>query len=356
MSATASLAGPINVPEDVIASGVLNKTVIFGYTYKTEMGAIPWNSLTHLVLAFFDVEPSGDVNTKGTNVQDLISTAHKNGVKVLGSIGGSGSGSQAMLAALTTNDTRVHLAKSLVNLIRTLDLDGVDYDFEFPNDMQQLAHLRLGLQAMRAELDSSFNSKLMTMTLFSSKGQFGPDITTTDARPFSDLVDYGLLMSYDYFGSFSKTSAPNSPFRDIPGYPGLSFTSSISAWIDAGWDPAKLVAGLPFYGRTAIVDVISPLTSQFMTVTGNAPPGGPVDKIPGAWTWKDLRDPTNGALSSATTPREGWQRFWSTETETPWLLHNVSRTYIGYDDLESLTIKAHHIITTGLVGAMVWMV
>ncbi|KAJ2453875.1 hypothetical protein EV183_001945 [Coemansia sp. RSA 2336] len=356
MSAAVSLAGPIDVPEDVIASGVLDKTVVFGYTYKSELGAIPWNSLTHLVLAFFNVEPSGDVSTNDANAQDLISTAHKNGVKVLGSIGGSGSGSQAMLTALTTNATRVHLAKSLVKLIKTLDLDGVDYDFEFPNNMQQVGHLHLGLQAMRAELDSNFDSKLLTMTLFSSKGQFGPDVATTDARPFSDIVDYGLLMSYDYFGGFSETSAPNSPFRDIPNHPGLSFTSSISAWIDAGWDPAKLVAGLPFYGRTAIVDVSSPPTSQFMTVTGNAPPGGPVDKIPGAWTWKDLRDPVNGALSSANTPREGWQRFWSAETATPWLLHNVSRTYIGYDDPESLTIKAYHIITTGLVGAMVWMV
>ncbi|KAJ2820737.1 hypothetical protein IWW50_004936 [Coemansia erecta] len=349
-----------DISDNVLASGVLNNTVVFGYTFAARSNAqnIPWDSLTHLVLAFLRVDPAGTVSSSNSsNVQELVSTAHANGVKVVGSIGGDGDGSRILATVLSTNMTRVALAASLVGAIKTYQLDGVDYDFEFPENTQQLGHLLAGLQTMRADLDAEFGrgAKLLTMTLF-SRGLFGPSVAQTDAKPFSDLVDYGLLMSYDFFGSFSETSAPNSPFYDIPGHPGLSFTSSISAWLKSGWNPTKLVAGLPFYGRTAIVDVSSPPTSQFMPNTGSAPPGGPADKIPGAWTWNDLRDPENGALSAPATPREGWQRFWDPSTETPWLLHNVSRTYIGFDDPESLAIKAHYIITQGLVGAMVWMV
>ncbi|KAJ2362216.1 hypothetical protein IW150_007058, partial [Coemansia sp. RSA 2607] len=164
-------------------------------------------------------------------------------------------------------------------------------------------------------------------------------------------------MSYDYFGSFSEISAPNSPFYDVPGYPGLSFTSSISAWLSAGWDPKKLVAGLAYYGRTAIVNAAGiTRNTQFMPNSGAMPPGGPIDKIAGAWTWSDLRDPQYGALSAPSKAQNGWMRYWDSTTQTPWLFHNESLTYIGYDDLDSLAVKTNHIITKGLVGAMVWMV
>ncbi|KAJ2888329.1 hypothetical protein GGI21_006742, partial [Coemansia aciculifera] len=66
--------------------------------------------------------------------------------------------------------------------------------------------------------------------------------------------------------------------------------------------------------------------------------------------------PIDGALRSPTVAQQGWQRYWDTTTETPWLLHNTSLTYIGYDDVDSLAIKANYIITSGLVGVMVWMV
>ncbi|KAJ2804527.1 hypothetical protein H4R20_002469 [Coemansia guatemalensis] len=350
-----------DVPEHVIASGVLNNTVVFGYTYESGIGSdrIDLGALTHLVLAFFQVDASGSVSMKNNGIQGLIDAAHKKNVKVIASIGGDGNGSKALSTALGTNTTRYQLAASLVAVIERFGMDGVDYDFEFPENEQQLDNLYAGLKTMRAALDSAFgtHSKTLTMTLYSSKGQFGPELRSkNNARLFSDLVDYGLLMSYDYFGGFSQTSAPNSPFYDIPGHPGLSFTSSIGAWLRAGWDAKKLVAGLPYYGRTAIVQASASPQSQFMAVARSAPPGGPISKIPGAWTWNDLRDPENGALSSATKPRDGWWRFWDNTTLTPWLLHNSSRTYVGYDDPDSLTIKVNYIINRGLVGAMVWMV
>ncbi|KAJ1833274.1 hypothetical protein LPJ63_002899 [Coemansia sp. RSA 2711] len=351
---------PSDLPPHVISSGVLNNTVVFGYTYESgiDATAIPWNSLTHLILAFFQVDASGGVSVSSSNINALVSAAHKNNVKVLGSVGGDGDGSAALSKALGSSTSRTQLGTSLAAIVKKYGLDGIDYDLEFPGSTQELNNLYAGLKSMRSALDATFGkqNRLLTMTLYSSKGQFGPKLAATNAKPFSDLVDYGLLMSYDYFGSFSDTSAPNSPLYDIPDYPGLSFTSSISAWLKNGWDPKKLVAGLPFYGRTSIVKSAGSLSSQFMANTKDTPPSGPVNKIPGAWTWADLRDADNGALKSASEARNGWQRFWDPQTQTPWLFHNASSTYIGYDDPESLAIKANYIITSGLVGAMVWMV
>ncbi|KAJ2890930.1 hypothetical protein GGI21_006008, partial [Coemansia aciculifera] len=273
--------GLSDVPEAVLSSGVLENPVVFGYTFESgiDPNLIPWSSLTHLVLAFFNVDAAGTVAPSSGNPGALVGTAHKNGVKAIASIGGSGSGSTAMAMALATNATRDALVASLVDNVKTYALDGVDFDYEFPENTQQVLSLYGALNSTRSALDAAFGrgAKTLTMTLFSSKGQFGPNVPPMNAKPFSDIVDYGLLMSYDYFGSFSAISAPNSPFYDIPGYPGLSFTSSIAAWLSSGWDAKKLVAGLPYYGRTATVQApSSPVgDQQFMPNSGAAPPGGP---------------------------------------------------------------------------------
>ncbi|KAJ2156149.1 hypothetical protein GGF46_005381 [Coemansia sp. RSA 552] len=349
-----------DVPSHVVTSGVLNSTAIFGYTYESgiDPASIQWDSLTHLVLAFFAVDGSGSVSTNSKTIGQLVAAAHKNNVKVLASIGGDGDASVSLAKALGASASRTKLANSLVAAIKAHKLDGIDYDLEFPETPQQINDLYLGLNTMRAALDASFeeDTKTLTMTLYSSNGKFGPKVKQVDAKPFSDLVDFGLLMSYDYFGSFSEISAPNSPFYDVKNHPGLSFTSSIDAWLRAGWDAEKLVAGMPFYGRTSIVMSAGSSGTQFMKNTHETPPSGPISKITGAWTWADLRDPKNGALSKSDAPQSGWQRFWDNATMTPWLLHSESQTYIGYDDPDSLTVKANHVIRKGLGGLMVWMV
>ncbi|KAJ2287005.1 hypothetical protein IW139_005842, partial [Coemansia sp. RSA 353] len=116
-----------DIPVNVLESGVLNKTVVFGYTFESGIHAqnIPWNSLTHLVLAFFTVDPAGSVSSSNsTKVQELVSTAHARGVKVVGSIGGDGDGSRTLATVLSTNITRANLAVSLVGAIKSFGLDG----------------------------------------------------------------------------------------------------------------------------------------------------------------------------------------------------------------------------------------
>ncbi|KAJ1965341.1 hypothetical protein GGI12_000819 [Dipsacomyces acuminosporus] len=353
-----------DVPEGVLTSGVLNSTVAMGYAFEhgIDPEKISWASLTHLILAFFQVSQDGSVMSSSSKSTDsIVKLAHERGVKVIASIGGDGLGSRTLAKVLSSNSARMHLAADIASKIKQYNLDGVDFDYEFPNTTQQIKDLYAALKGSRFALDSTFGKgkKELTMTLFSTGGRFGPKAPQVDARPFSEVVDYGLLMAYDFFGEWAEISAPNSPFYDINGYPGMSFTSSIAAWLKSGWDPKKLVAGLPYYGRSATVStskVGNSNTTQFMAKSAKDSPAGPVSNISGAWTWQDLRDPKSGALKTPTEARGGWQRSWDSSTATPWLLHKDLQTYIGYDDTESLAIKANHIITSGLAGAMVWTV
>ncbi|KAJ1839264.1 hypothetical protein LPJ57_010889, partial [Coemansia sp. RSA 486] len=146
----------VDIPGKVIDSGVLDKTVVFGYTYETSMNMsrIPWESLTHLVLAFFQVNDFGDVTTANSNLSTIVVPAHKNGVKVIASVGGSGDGSVILARALSDKAARAHMIASVIENIKKHNLDGIDIDYEFPETTQQIQSLYLALKSMRHALDS----------------------------------------------------------------------------------------------------------------------------------------------------------------------------------------------------------
>ncbi|KAJ1936584.1 hypothetical protein EC988_008154, partial [Linderina pennispora] len=188
-----------DVPEPVISSGILNNTVVFGYTYAQgiKVNTIPWDSLTHLVLAFFNVDAAGNVVSGAGDVKLAVDTAHQHGVRVIASIGGSGDPSAILANVLSNNKTRANLVASITDTVGTYDLDGIDYDLEFPNSGQQINDLYLALRGQRQALDAKFGdrAKELTMTLYSTDGKFGPSAPKVDASMFSDIVDYGLLMA-----------------------------------------------------------------------------------------------------------------------------------------------------------------
>lgn len=176
------------------------------------------------------------------------------------------------------------------------------------------------------------------------------------------------IMAYDIMGSWSDTTGPNAPFNN-PAPPGdpYSFTQAIGAWTSAGWPLDKLVVGTAFYGRsvTASVDMNAqnPIT-MFVPHTATVPKGGPADTndvnfycnegavYSGLWKWKEIR----GSILTGgpTTPASGWNRYWDNTTQTPWLFRASDKTFLSYDDPQSLKIKVDYARNTGLRGVMLW--
>jgi chitinase len=50
----------------------------------------------------------------------------------------------------------------------------------------------------------------------------------------------------------------------------------------------------------------------------------------------------------------GWARRWDDLSQAPFLWNAEKRVFIGYDDPESLRLKARYIRERGLAGAMFW--
>ncbi|KAG0358643.1 hypothetical protein BGZ54_010342 [Gamsiella multidivaricata] len=169
-------------------------------------------------------------------------------------------------------------------------------------------------------------------------------------------------------GSWSATTGGNAPFN-TPAPPGdaYSFVQAIDSWKSAGWPVNKMVIGTAFYGRSVIATVdmnaANPIT-MYAPHTATTPKGGPSDTndinfycnegavYSGMWKWKELR--ADALSGGPTTAGSGWVRHWDNETQTPWLFRSSDKTFISYDDIQSLTIKVAHAKAQGLRGVMLW--
>lgn len=175
-------------------------------------------------------------------------------------------------------------------------------------------------------------------------------------------------MAYDIMGSWSAVTGPNAPFGTPPSPADpFGFVQAINSWRSAGWPAEKLVMGTAFYGRSLTanvnMDTQNPIT-QYVPFSPTVPKGGPGDSQEvnfycnegsgwsGQWKWKELR---GGPLAAGpTSPASGWTRHWDNQTQTPWLFQPSTKTYISYDDVQSLTVKVNHVKSLGLKGVMLW--
>ncbi|PIA17378.1 glycoside hydrolase [Coemansia reversa NRRL 1564] len=341
--------------------------VVLGYfPVQRTVSDIPWQSLTHANIAFAHTSDSGDITFVGDvvnstmsseeNARELIAAGQKNDVKMLVAVGGQGTFSEHLATALSSPESQSAFLSNAVNFVKDYNLDGIDIDWEYPKNVDDAQTLLSALQGTRDALDKSFGKgkKLLTITLYNHP-YLGPDVPTVDYKPYYEAVDYGLMMAYDYFGSWADYTAPNSPFVDVPFYPG-SFRNTTDAWLAAGWPANKLVAGLAFYGHSSIVstEMSANMTNQYVPIDNHTSIDGPISEISGTWTWRDLREPSDGALSDPSTAGSGWARTWDRFTMTPWLFRKSDGVYVGYDDQDSLGIKLDYSLRNDLAGVMIW--
>ncbi|KAF9425431.1 hypothetical protein BGZ94_007534 [Podila epigama] len=305
----------------------------------------------------------------GNNIKALVKRGNTHGVPILISIGGW-TGSQTFSTIVASPALRATFINNALVFVRnnTLpeyadkpdgwNMHGIDIDWEYPNRPE-----------LRAQLDLEFpnDRKLLTAAVRVQPfdGPNGQPLANVAA--FANYFDYIALMAYDIMGGWSANTGPNAPFNNGPS--GLadpySFTQSIDAWHNAGFPLDKIVVGTAFYGRsvTATSDMSPAGTSMYGPKTNVTPKGGPADRndinffcnegavYSGMWKWKELR---GAALSSPTTAAAGWTRHWDAQTQTPWLFRASDKTFVSYDDTESLAIKTAYAKQKGVKGLMLW--
>ena len=241
---------------DYITKIIPPNSVIMGYVIDGyEPSKEQYEKMTHIAISFLRATNShGDIAmTSGwENLNEIITSAHANGVKALISFGGGAFKVTSELMGIEQN--RQNLIRNIIKFIRDHELDGFDCDWEpsWIDDKTEMEKINNALtnyyitfiREFRKALDDEFGkgNKIFTAAIlngnsiwYSSKKQ----IAHFPQNGWWHYLDWISLMNYD-----NDLGSKHATFESVFGSQG-----SVSYWTAFGIPQSKIMIGVPFYGR-----------------------------------------------------------------------------------------------------------
>ena len=311
---------------------------------------LPAEHLTQINYAFARIDPDtltialeNPAHDK-KNLAALRKLRQQNGhLKLLISVGGW-SDSQYFSDAAATAARREAFAASCVDFVVAQGLDGVDLDWEYPvsggapgtihrpADKQNFTKL---LQELRTRLDRQGrrDGKDYSLTIAGAAGSWY--LNQIEAVKVADLVDHIFLMGYDLHGPWDTSADFNAPLYTPSGASPQgksSIADSVQAYLDKGIPAEKLVLGMPLYGY-AYQGVSSQNNGLYSTYTS-------------------AKSVSYRTLKKNYLSNDAYRQYRHQEAQVPYLYG--SRTFISYDDAESLAAKAALARSRDLGGIGFW--
>jgi chitinase len=356
---------------------------IYGQDYHVT--DIPADRITHILYAFeiprydstsdtaavvskdtwADIEKPypGDVDEqpfKGSFNQLLKLKARFPHIKTLISLGGWTDSDDFSDIAASSN-ARSALATACVQFMTNYGFDGFDLDWEYPVEGGEdgLTHRPedadnyvLLVQRLRQKLDEQGQADgkryLLTIAAPAGHASLTNRFHIAAMCPYLDWIN---VMTYDCAGPWDARTGHNAPLYPNPSAPDpdLNIRKTIETYLAAGAAPAKLVLGLPFYGR-GFKGVAPAGNGLFQTHTGASDEGS---WEPGTFDFKDL---VEGSQGHAYINAGGFVRHWDSLSCVPYLFNPTSHVFITYDDAESVDRKLCFAQSNSLAGVMFWSV
>lgn len=246
--------------------------------------------------------------TSGTLFQLRSLKASRPSIKIGLSVGGSGC--KDIETLLTLPATTMRLADSIVSLFDRLELDYIDFDFEYPINDQMLSNYIL--------LISKFKAKSGRQVFLSTPCDT-KQLMVKNIQLFTE-VDYFVMMAYDLSGSWSEMAEYHSNLYRSRNY-SICIESVISK-LSEKIDKSKIILGIPLFGK------------QFENCCGIGEDFSSVDcvdydDIPMVDTYYDENCVAAHVVTS-------------------------SNSIIVFDDAECIRMKMKYSKENGLAGVMFW--
>lgn len=341
----------ISCEEKPKAPASSQKKIIVGYVpgFRGTLDGleIDANKLTHINYAFVDVQDSmawlTNMETDTINFRILNALKKINpDLKIMISIGGwswSGNFSDAMLTPSSTKK----FAKTSVGIVADYDLDGVDIDWEYPDQRgddnvfrpEDKQNYTLMFKEIREELDELSKKTGKYYELTTAVGASYSYIEHTEMDKAAKYLDYVNLMTYDFYtsgdsaGHHSNLYPPENYEKDASAH------KSFKIFVEAGVPAEKLVMGIPFYGRSWIMKSADKYGIN-MPVAAIARGGG--------YTY----------IKDSLVDKKGFVRHWDENALAPYLFNASTNQLIVYDDEQSVKLKCDYVIANNMGGVMFW--
>jgi len=289
---------------------------------------IPYHELTHIIHSNILPSPKADGTLEipdGFLEPRLISRAHRAGVKVEVCVAGD---ANVFAKIVGDPDLREIFAANLQAFVQKHGYDGVDIDWEVPEDHKQAVNFTAFLQDLRALLPAP--QYLLSAAVSSSPGSWG----IYDFAGMTPVLDFYNVMTYDFHGPWTNHSGHNSPLFLSPEDPGQcgSLRRSIDNYLTKFDVPAeKLNIGTAFYGYKFLVANL--------------------------WDHCECSGEAFSMTYAQVKPHigKGWTRYVDPLASAPYLVHNTKPGFITYDDQDSTSRKAEYVIKTrDLGGIFMW--
>ena len=211
---------------------------------------------------------------------------------------------------------RLDFARNVVAFLKNYNFDGFDVDWEYPaNDKDNFVSL---LTDLKNEL--SANNLILSIAVAAGKWMSDQayDIPRVQAQ-----VDFINLMTYDLHTSWERVTGHNAPlFDDV-----LSVQSCVDYWILNGAPREKIILGIPTYGQ------LFTLADSNNNGYGAPTAGG-------------------GTNTYSQICKNNWNRSWIESKKVPYKYQG--NQWVGYDDTQSVAIKARYSKDQNLGGVMIW--
>ena len=148
-------------------------------------------------------------------------------------------------------------------------------------------------------------------------------------------VDWINVMAYDFYNSLTRTTGHHAGLHRAESAPSTDRwgAASIEQHLAAGVPARKLVLGVAFYGRRF----------EGVTPSGNGL-NQPYQKYGGEHSYREL--------VASFIDRNGYARHWDQRALAPWLWNPATRSFLSYDDPESIRLKSQFARKLG--GVMFW--
>ncbi|HEY8402603.1 MAG TPA: glycoside hydrolase family 18 protein, partial [Cytophagaceae bacterium] len=278
----------------------------------------------------------------------IIDYAHVWGVRVMVSIGGW-TLSENFPRIAADPKLRAHFAQECVRVLREYQFDGIDIDWEYPGYEEHKGtpadkeNFTLLMQEIRDSIDAYGKKIKYNFYLTAAFGANASNMVHIEWDKISKIMDYINMMTYDFNGGWTPEANHNSPlYNPAVGAPG-SLDNAYNLLTGTYNVPVeKINMGVAFYGRSlkGFGDGQAKLFA-----TGHS--GKPDDK-----TYHE--DEGMPQYFNVVTRMKKFDRFWDDTAKVPYLISKDLTTFVSYDDVESIKLKAEYVKQKDLAGVIIW--